>query len=45
VISSGQALLNSGYDPAQQAKTIAALTAAAAVLIPATVASFRSIKE
>ena len=45
VITTGQALLNSGYEPGQQARTIIALAVAAAVLIPATVASFRSIKE
>jgi ABC-type multidrug transport system permease subunit len=45
VITTGQALLNSGYQPGQQARTIIALTVAAAVLLPATVASFRSIKE
>jgi len=45
VITTGQALLNSGYQPGQQARTIIALAVAAAVLVPATVASFRSIKE
>lgn len=45
VITTGQALLNSGYEPGQQAKTIIALAVAAAVLVPATMASFRSLKE
>jgi ABC-2 type transport system ATP-binding protein len=45
VITTGQALLNSGYQPGQQARTAIALAVTAAVLVPATVASFRSIKE
>ena len=45
VITTGQALLNSGYEPGQQARMLVALAVAAAVLVPATVASFRSIKE
>lgn len=45
VITTGQALLNSRYQPGQQAQTIIALAVAAAVLVPATVTSFRSIKE
>ena len=45
VITTGQDLLNSGYQPGQQVKTLIALTVTAAVLVPATVASFRSIKE
>ena len=45
VITTGQALLSSGYQPGQQAKTIIALAVTAAVLVPATVLSFRSIKE
>jgi ABC-2 type transport system permease protein len=45
VITTGQALLNSGYEPGQQARTIIALAVAAAVLVPASVASFRLIKE
>ena len=35
VITTGQALLNSGYEPGQQARTIIALAVAAAVLVPA----------
>jgi ABC-2 type transport system permease protein len=45
VITTGQDLLNSGYQPGQQAATVTALAVAAAVLVPAAVASFRSIKE
>ena len=45
VITTGQGLLNSGYQPGQQAETVTALAVAAAVLVPATVASFRKIKE
>ena len=41
----GQELLNSGYQPGRQVKTLIALTVTAAVLVPVTVASFRSIKE
>jgi hypothetical protein len=45
VITTGQGLLNSGYEPGQQARMLIALAVTAAVLVPATVASFRLIKE